>query len=75
MTALIPLSVLGVGGVGWIPLALVYTPVPPGVSYLASVSATVATVSVTLISSVITQSFTVTPQTAVSVASVSTPLL
>ena len=74
IAALLSMSILVVGGVWWIPLAYMCTPIPSVVSILVSVSAAVATISVTLTSSVMTQPFTFFSLPTVSMASTSSLL-
>ena len=69
MTALLPLSVSGVGGVGWLTLD------PACTTINVSVPAAVATITMTQTSSVMDQYFAITPLPAVSMASVSVMLM
>ena len=67
MTALLPLSILGVGGVRWIPLETTCTPIYVAVSVVDSFYTSMATVSVTMGSTVLIQYFNVDPLTALPV--------
>ena len=74
VTALLPLYILEVGGVGWTTLNPAFTPVTAVISVLTSTYTTVATIYATLNATVVNQSLAISPLHVVSMASVSTPI-